>query len=195
MLVSLIFLSISLFINFYANVYTTLRASNYVSDIILDNIPVFNVDFFFIEGFVLLWVYIAYLLLKTPNNIPFVVKSIALFILIRSIFITMTHIAPPLNHLQIDPQKIILDITSGNDLFFSSHTGLPLLIAFIYWENKRLRTIFLAATGFFAMIVLLAHLHYTIDVFGALFITFTIYHMALKFFPQDNKIFEARDIE
>lgn len=192
---SIFLLFLSLLINYYANAYTALRASNPVTDIILDNIPVFDVDFFFVQGFVILWIFIAFLQFKEPKNIPFVLKSIALFLFIRSIFISLTHMGAPINHLEISPYKIILDLTSGNDLFFSSHTGLPFLMALIYWDNKKLKYIFLATTVFFAAVVLMAHLHYSIDVFGALFITYTIFHIAKKLFPKDYKTLETNDLE
>jgi hypothetical protein len=52
-----------------------------------------------------------------------------------------------------------------------------------------LRWIFFGFSAFFGAVVLFGHLHYSIDVFAAYFITFTIYSIAKKFFPADFKRF------
>jgi hypothetical protein len=80
-------------------------------------------------------------------------------------------------------------ITSGNDLFFSGHTGLPFLIALIFWDHVYVRTLFLSSSVVFGVIVLLSHLHYSIDVFSAFFITYSIYHISLKLFHLDYTFF------
>jgi membrane-associated phospholipid phosphatase len=112
---------------------------------------------------------------------------LALFIVIRSIFVSLTHLGPFSQHVVIDPTKMInlLGIGTTADLFFSGHTGIPFLLALIYWKNVYLRWIFLATSAIFAVSVLLGHLHYSIDVLAAFFITYTIFHMAQKFFEQD----------
>ena len=130
-MLSLFLLAASLAVNYFANVYTTNHISNYVSDIILDNLPVVNLDFIFIQGAMLAIAFVIFLLLKEPEKIPFAVKSIALFVLIRSAFIIMTHTALPSDHILLDPTSTFRYITEGNDMFFSSHTGLPFLMALI----------------------------------------------------------------
>lgn len=174
--------------NYYANIYVTQHASNTVSDIVLDNVPVINVGFLFIEGSLIFWLIIGFFLAKKPDRIPFVFKSVALFVFIRSISMSLTHIAAPPIHSFVDPYKWFLNISSGNDLFFSSHTGLPFLMALIFWNNYRLRIFCLASSATFAVIVLLGHLHYSIDVFAAYFMTFTIFHIAQKIFAKDFNI-------
>ena len=182
-------LAFSLLINYLANIYIANRGSNYVSDIILDNIPVFNVDFIFFEGFAIFWTFVITLLILKPHKIPFTVKSIAVFVLIRSIFITLTHLGLPPNHSFLDPDSTFHYLTFGNDMFFSSHTGLPFLMALIFWEDKKLRIIFISASLFFGTSVLLGHLHYSIDVFAAFFITYTIFHISRWAFRNDYELF------
>jgi len=191
-IIAFLLLGASLCINYYANIYTTNHAGNYVADIILDNIPVVNVDAVFFEGFAALWLFIILLLVREPKQIPFVIKSIAIFILIRSVFITLTHLGmPPLHsyfHSYLDDDSSFTFFTSGNDMFFSSHTGLPFLMALIYWENKRLRYFFIGASLIFGASVLLGHLHYSIDVFAAYFITYSIFHICVRLLPKDYKM-------
>jgi len=191
---SLVFLLVAMFLNFYAGTYAAERASNSVSDIILSNIPVFNVDYAFVFGPIVFWIIVTIFCLRHPHKIPFWLKSVALFVLVRSIFITLTHIGPFPDHVPINLFTLTTHVdfyifSSGADLFFSGHTGLPFLLALIFWDNKPMRYFCLASAVFFGIIVLLGHLHYSIDVISAFFITYTIYHLALKIFPKDYKRF------
>jgi len=186
-----ILLLISFVANYYAGVYATSSQSNAVSDLLLDHLPVYNVDLIFFEGFFILWILVILILLYRPKNIPFTVKSVALFILIRSVFITLTHLKIYPESAYLDPNDVFQNIfTFGGDLFFSAHTGLPFLLALIYWKDRKLRILFLAASVFFAAAVLLGHLHYSIDVFAAYFITYSIYKMAEYFFGRDFRFSE-----
>ena len=114
--VGILLLVTGIIINFYAGTYAAARASNSVSDIILDNIRVYNVDEIFVYGPLFLWIFVAFLCLKEPKRIPFVLKNIAFFVLIRSIFITMTHIGPFPDHL------IITDTIDVMSAFFITYT-------------------------------------------------------------------------
>jgi hypothetical protein len=185
-----LFLGIALVCNFYAGSYATRQASNAVTDIILDNIPVFNVSFVFIYGTLLWWTCLILVLIAKPTRIPFTLKSISLFILVRSVFVMLTHIAPAQGHLILPLNNPLDDFTFGGDLFFSGHTGLPFLMALLFWELKFYRYAFLASSVIFAVVVLLGHIHYSIDVLGAYFITYTIFHMCEKFFAKDEVLFK-----
>lgn len=178
-------LLISLVINYYAALYAAKEASNYVNDIILSNTRAFDVDGIFLYGPFLLWAFVAYLLLKDPKKIPFTIKSIALFVVIRSVFITLTHLGPFPNREILD-SNIIAKFTLGADLFFSAHTGLPFLMAFVFGDSRKFFVLFTATAVLFGTVVLLAHLHYSIDVLSAFFITYAIYKIARKFFKNDH---------
>lgn len=188
-LLSLLLIILSLGFNYLAGTYASRSASNAVTDILLDHLPIVNVDFVFVEGFAIFLIFVLALLLHEPKRLPFVFKSIALFICIRAIFVSLTHIGPFPLHAAVDNVLIARYINFTGDLFFSGHTGVPYLMALIFWQQKILRWIFIALSLFFAGVVLLGHLHYSIDVFAAFFITFTIYHIAKKFFPKDYKMF------
>jgi hypothetical protein len=188
----LVLFACSVYITHLASLFATLKASNSVEDLILSNTEVYNFEFLFVELAIALCLFVAVLCIKFPKTAPFVLKSVSLFIIIRSIFVTLTHIGP-------FPTKLVLEsnlldfITSGNDLFFSGHTGLPFLIALIYWDHIYIRRLFILASVVFGVVVLLSHLHYSIDVFAAFFITYTIYHIARKVFPTDYKVFSLKD--
>jgi hypothetical protein len=185
-ILGIVFLLISFVANYFAGVYANYSQSNAVSDILLDHLPVYNVEFIFFEVFFLFLISVVLILIYRPKTIPFAVKSIALFILIRAAFITLTHLKEFPQRAIIDPNDTFQNIfTFGGDLFFSAHTGLPFLLALIFWKDHRLKILFLVASAFFASIVLLGHLHYSIDVFAAYFITYSIYKISERFFGKD----------
>jgi hypothetical protein len=178
-------------INFYAGTYATVHASNSVTDIILNNIRVFDVDNLFVYGTLIFWTFLIIVWFHHIKKLPFSVKTLSLFIVIRSIFITLTHIGPFADQVAWT-NFIISKWSFGGDLFFSGHTGIPFLFALIFWDNKPLRITFICASLYFATIVLLGHLHYSIDVLSAFFITYSIFHLAKFLFKKDLELFQEK---
>ena len=76
-------------------------------------------------------------------------------------------------------------------LFFSGHTGLPFLLALMFWEHKVIRNIFLTFSFTFAIVVLLGHIHYSIDVLSAFFISYGILDVCKFLFKREWKIFNG----
>lgn len=187
---ALAFLTVSIIINFYAGTYAAESASSSVTDIILSNTRAYDLDGMFVYGSILFFFVIIFVCFNKPRKIPFTVKSIALFIVIRSIFITLTHIGPFPSQILIT-SNILNKLTFGGDLFFSGHTGLPFLLALIFWKDKIAHGIFLFFSLAFGCVVLLAHMHYTIDVLSAFFITYTIFHLAEFLFRKDKIQWES----
>ncbi len=192
LLESIILFIISVYITHIASRYAEINASNYVEDIILSNTPVFDFELIFVHGAIMLSLFVVVLSIFFKKAAPFLIKAVSLFIIIRAIFVSLTHLGP--YPTKLDLNSGLLDfITTGNDLFFSGHTGLPFLIALIFWNHVYIRTLFLCASIVFGTIVLLAHLHYSIDVFSAFFITYSIYHIAIKLFRKDYEFFSLED--
>ncbi|TSA46030.1 hypothetical protein D4R52_01365 [bacterium] len=192
LIAGIILFGASAIFNYAANNYTALHASGRVTDLFLDNLPVKNVDEIFYEGTLMLELFVILLALHEPKRIPFMLKSTALFIFVRSFFMILTHFSPPINETLTHPINLIQRLTAGSgyDLFFSGHTGFPFLMALLFWNNKYLRSIFIASSIVFGAAVLFGHLHYSIDVFSAFFITFGIYHIAMKIFKRDFDFFQ-----
>jgi hypothetical protein len=184
--------AVSIVVNFFAGRYATTQMSNPVNDLILDHLPTFDVDGIFIYGIISFFVFVFGLLSLRPRRIPFVLKSFSLFILVRSFFVVLTHLGPSMHQAPIDTGSFIVNtFTFTGDLFFSGHTGLPFLMALVFWDEKVLRRIFLAMAFFFGAIVLLGHFHYSIDVFAAFFITFGIYKISERLFAKDFHLFHS----
>src|SRR3990167_7842580 len=85
----------ALFVNFWAIQQATNNASSSVTDLILSNIPVFEVDGFFVYGTFVVVAISVVMLLMHPKRVPFALHAVTLFILIRSAFTLMTHLGPP----------------------------------------------------------------------------------------------------
>lgn len=177
-------------VNIFTVAFATTHASEPVTDIVLSNTPVFDVDQIFVYGTVLMLASILFVGLIRPNRIPFLMYALALFWIIRAGFTSLTHIAPFPEHTAIDFGTTVSKVFFGADLFFSGHTGTPFLIALMFWDNDQiLRNFFLVWSIFFATIVLLGHIHYSIDVASAFFITYGIFHIAQWLFPREWKLF------
>ena len=192
----IILLAVSLVAQFFISGYVNSLPSSPVTDLILSNIRVYDVDGIFVYGTVLLVLVSLFVGLKHINYLPFAMKSVALFTLIRSVFVTLTHISAFPVHAVISStffnREAFNGIFTGNDLFFSGHTGLPFLIALMCWENKKLRIIFLAFSLMFAVIVLLGHIHYSIDVLSAYFITYSIFQICKFLFKKEWELFSKK---
>ena len=193
---SIFFLMGSMWFNMQASKYATINAGNPVTDLVLSNTRVYDVGDFFVFGGLALLVLIAFTCVIRPKSIPFTLMTIALFVLVRSVFISLTHIGPFPTQVTFDRSTIHFAkeiigrngfnaFFSGNDLFFSGHTGLPFLMALICWDDKILRYLFIGISITFGVIVLTGHLHYSIDVLAAFFITSTIFQIAKKLFKKD----------
>lgn len=189
----LLLLAISFITQFFVSGYVTRSSSAPVTDIILSNTRVYEVGGIFVWGAIILTFIGVIIGLKNLNYAPFMMKSVALFTLIRSFFVSLTHIGPFPTHAIINSNffngEVFNGIFTGNDLFFSGHTGVPFLLALIFWEHKKLRFIFLSFSALFGVVVLLGHLHYSIDVLSAFFITFSIFHICKFLFKKDWQLF------
>jgi len=185
----LVLLAASLAVNYYANLYAMKKAGNSVGDILLNILPVVNTSIIFFEGAIIFFALLFILMVYEPKGIPFVIKSIALFIVIRSFFIVLTHFGPDPTRAPFDDDAFLAIFTFSSDLFFSGHTGLPYLFALIFWRQRPWRLFFLGSSIVAAASVLLAHYHYTIDVASAFFITYGIFHIARWLFKKDYLLF------
>lgn len=184
-------IGLSLIIQVNAGRYSSMRAlsANPAEDIFLDNLPVVNLGFIIVGAAILFWVFSSFLLIVHPRHLLFGMKAIALFVIFRAFFISLTHqgiypggILPGDGNAGFSFYKMI---TFQGNLFFSGHTGFPFLMALIFWDSKFWRRFFVGATVVFGISVLLAHVHYSIDVFAAPFIVYGIFAIAVKFFPED----------
>ena len=187
-LLGVVMVAISLLFNHFANSYVDSHVGAYVSDMLLDNIPVFDVNFMVNEGVWIFTFFACLFIFANPKKIPFFLKSFATFIFVRSLFIMLTHLGPMPQHSYLNPNDYLSWMAGGDDMFFSGHTGVPFLIALVFWENKFVRNFYLIVSVIFGTTMILGHLHYSIDVFSAFFITYGIFKMSQEFFAKDYEL-------
>lgn len=170
-----------------------------VGDLVLDHIPTVNLDIFIVQGALLSTLLILILLVFKPRYLNFSIKALAIFILVRSFSISLTHLGVNPHQLTLDTDGFgyglynIIFNTKG-DFFFSGHTGVPFLMSLIYWHERFWRYLFLAIALVFAASVLFAHIHYSIDVFAAPFMTYGIFTISKYVFRRDYKEITTLDI-
>jgi membrane-associated phospholipid phosphatase len=179
------------FATLYALSYATRATSVYVGDLLLDNLPIINLNPIIVEGALWAMVLSILLVLWNPRKILFTLKVVALFIIIRAFFISLTHIG--IYPGQINPGPGYFDALYSyfnleTGYFFSGHTALPFLMALVFWENRMWRYAYLMLSVVFGISVLLAHVHYSIDVFAAPFMAYGIFEITRKLFPRDYKL-------
>jgi len=186
---------IAVFVQVEVGHYSSARAAaaTPASDLFLDNLPVVNLDFLVVAGGIAMWV-VAWLLiaLLKPRHLLFGMKAIALFIIVRAFFTSLTHIgAYPLGSAP-GPDDFGFSLyhllTFQGNFFFSGHTGFPFLMALIFWEDDLWRVFFLVMSAVFGITVLLAHVHYSIDVFAAPFIVYGVFRIAERVFTEDYEL-------
>lgn len=191
---SFVLFATSLFLISFAIDYTDGYQGYVVPDILLDNIPVFNVGYIFFQGAFIFAITETFLLFYEPKYLPFTLEASAVFFFVRSIFMVMTHLTAPsveyYSYIEHEHHinQTLFTISSGNDLFFSGHAGYPFLLALIFWQWKPARYFFLACSLIGGVAVILGHLHYSIDVFSAYFIAFGVFAFAKKFFKKEYSL-------
>lgn len=170
----------------------TREGANSVGDLILDNAPDVNLFFFRVLLPLTSFLLAAWFLLKHPERLPAALLSIGLMYMVRAVFILVTY-------LEAHPQKTFLNEAhpffallpfQGNDLFFSGHVAFPLMMAFLFWDSKHIRTIFILLSISSGVVTLLSKAHYTIDVLAAPFISYGVFRCSEKLFGKDFERFK-----
>lgn len=158
------------------------RNGQLLNDYILDYLPAHDVStpiFAVIYG---LLIYMLCRILTKPN----LFLLFALTFVIETVFRMTTIYLFPLNHPQ---NLVILHDTFAElliygdtepitkDLFFSGHTATMVMI-WLFVEKPLEKFMAAIATFILASLLLIQHVHYTVDVLGALFFTYLSYLIA-----------------
>jgi hypothetical protein len=149
-------------------------------------LPVVDTHVVFVWGFgaFLAWLIIVSLW-RERRRAAYIAWSYALLIALRSFFIILTPMHLPPEAVSVDQgflfEKFGKFLTFRHDLFFSAHTAMPYL-AFLILRGPKIRASFMAFSVVLACAVLLGRLHYSIDVFGAYFITYALHRAEARWF-------------
>jgi hypothetical protein len=194
--VGLFILAVAIIFQFYSSAYVNKISSNSVADFLLNLLPVVNLNWIIIEGAFLAILFTVILILAKPQYLLFTIKAVGIFIATRAVFIAATHIGIYPGQINPDTTGVFDNLYTGLGLqagfFFSGHTGLPLLMSVIFWDEKVWRYVYMIMGLVFGVTVLFAHVHYTIDVLAAPYMTYGIFKMTQYFFPDDYLLVEPK---
>lgn len=188
---AILLLGFALFFNLVLGSLASQRAirSPYPIDLLLDILPIVDLDFIIGHAATAFYFVVLTLVLLRPQYLLFAVKAAALFIVIRAVFVNLTPLGlyPGNNDFSAGElgYRFYSYFNFKGNYFFSGHTGLPFLFGLVFLNRKGWRNFFFATSFIFGASVLLAHVHYSIDVFAAPFITYAIFKITQKLFPRD----------
>lgn len=184
LIISAIFLVIANVLNQLAGVYADKKGSAVASDLILDHIPAINLSFLLTYGAIIIaLILFLYPLFFEVRKLHVVIGQFSLLLIIRSFFIILTHLKMPADAIIANVPRIYDFINFNNDLFFSGHTAFAFL-GFLIFRKQKIGIFFLFATVLMAITVLFMHLHYSIDVFAAIFIAYGSYKIGQWIFSK-----------
>ena len=186
LLLSLSFLIIAILLDWAAGVYVMKTPGAVAPDLFLDYLPVMDLDFIFIYGpIIIVGLLFLYPLFFKVKELHKVIGQFSLLVMVRSAFTTLTHLEVPKDALQFTIPHFLGFLSFRNDLFFSGHTAVPFL-GFLLFKESKIKWFFLAASILMALTVLLMHVHYTIDVLSAFFITYGTFKIGEWFYKKIN---------
>ena len=179
LLVTIILLALPTFFAFIEK-----REGMVLQDYVLDAIPAIDVS---IPTFVIIWsvvVLVFYRIYHNPRLFLLIAYGFILMCLARIITISLLPLNPPTGIITLkDP---IANIAYGGngifitkDLFYSGHTG-NMFLFFLCLEAKWDKIIALTASLLIGFLVLIQHIHYSIDVIAAFIFTYFLYLGAKK---------------
>lgn len=178
----------ALTVNYYAVRYATELAGPAVPDIVFRTFP--RMEFMWLDSYGALYLeyaILAFAFLRT-RSLVFFLKTMAVLILVRDIFVNMTNLGIPEGTV---PTTSFF--TQGGDLFFSGHTALPIMAALVFWHVPKMRYLLLGIAVLLGVEVLLGRQHYSIDVFAAPFIVYGVYEICRRVFRADYELSIAPD--
>lgn len=160
------------------------REGMVLQDYVLDAIPAIDVS---IPTFVIIWstvLLVFFRIYQNPRLFLVVAYGFILMCLARVLTISMLPLNPPAGLIVLkDP---IANIAYGGngifitkDLFYSGHTG-NMFLFFLCLERKWDKIFALTASFLVGILVMIQHIHYSIDVIAAFIFTYFIYLGAKK---------------
>lgn len=160
------------------------RQGSFLNDFILDMLPAYNVSwivFFFLYSGIIFGIYYH---LRQPKIILIIFQTYVLVTLLRICTITLIPLEPPAGYIPLREPFVQLFTSGGKiiskDLFFSGHMS-TILSLFYASRRKYVRTFLLYCSLMVGTMVLIQHVHYTIDVIVAVPATYIIYIFCKKF--------------
>lgn len=151
-------------------------------DVVLDWLPAVDVS---VATFLIIWTMIIFWMVRCVQEPGLMLLSIWATLLLfasRMISISLLPLDPPARLIPlIDPVSNFFyggrHVFMTKDLFYSGHTSTQFMI-FLCLRKRQNKLMALAAAVTVGVLVLVQHVHYTIDVLGAFIFPYFIYRLA-----------------
>lgn len=160
------------------------RNGTFLTDPLLELLPPYNVSwvvFFFLYSGIIFGLYYH---LNHPKTILIIFQTYVIVTLVRICTITLFPLEPPDGYLPLREPFVQLFTSGGRiiskDLFFSGHMS-TILSLFFASHRKYVRTFLFFCSCMVGIMVLIQHVHYTIDVIAAVPATYVIYIFCRKY--------------
>ena len=174
---SLVCIGVGLGFDYACGMYVHTMKSVKVPDLILDLFAPIDLSFLFIYGYVsLIASMFLFPIVFRMRTIHVVAFQFSLLLVVRSLFMIFTHMETPAGAVSVNYPWFFRSLYFENDMFFSGHTAMPFL-GFYLFRRSWLRYAFLAGSLVMGFVVLAMHVHYSIDVLAAFFMTYGSYRI------------------
>ncbi len=182
----LLFITLGTFPFFFSSIEK--REGTQINDWVLNHLPAYPVS---LPIFIIIWSATLFTFIRAiqdPRGIMIVfLWSYVIMSISRLVVITAVPLNPPAGLLELkDPisntfygMKVVT-----KDLFYSGHTSTVFLM-FLCVKKRKDKITLLTATLLVGFLLLLQHVHYTIDVLAAPVFTFIIYFLVKRAFRLD----------
>ena len=184
------FLLVSFLFKKYLVVYETIPGIQ-LYDILLEYFKPADVSVYI---FVLLYTIIFYnylFLLAYPRMLVCFFIFYATCLLIRFILLTFINLEPPLMYQEFSDPILSSSTYEGikitKDLFFSGHM-VTAFCSYFAMPNRTLKIVFLVGSIALALLLIIQHVHYTIDILGAYVAVFLIYRVYYEKIYKQSKL-------
>lgn len=184
---------VALFADYSCGTYVTATPGAKVPDLILDRLPSLDLSFLFIYGYMALLVAMfCYPFFFRVRMLHVVIFQFSLLLTLRSLFMLFTHLETPAGSVPVHFPGCFSNLYFENDMFFSGHTAMPFL-GFYLFRPSRFRYVFLVGALVMGAVVLAMHVHYSIDVLAAFFMTYSSYQMGNAILRKFDPTYAGRD--
>lgn len=153
-----------------------------LNDPVLNILPAFNVS---VPIFTIIWFMFLLAIIRSIQSPDFFLVFIIGYLLIclsRFITITLIPLNPPAGMIELaDPLTNLFygNLYISKDLFYSGHTSTLLLMAFCF-RKRGDKILGVIASLIVAILLLVQHVHYTIDIIASPFFSGIIFRFAKK---------------
>ncbi|MBK7359106.1 MAG: hypothetical protein IPI45_06645 [Saprospiraceae bacterium] len=165
--------------------YFESRPGALLNDYLLDIIPSYNVALFV---FLIQYISIGVFLFFNIRNYDTMVNVIAAFLILQTIrlfTIYLLPLEPPEGYVPLKDAILGAVVYSGKiyskDLFFSGHTS-AMYILYFFAKTPNQKIFHLCSLSLIIPLILIQHIHYTIDILGAIVISYLVCYFLRKFY-------------